>query len=1116
LDTAPIDVYRRQIEKALQAGNSTEHTHRPALKTLIEALAKGVTATNEPKRVECGAPDFVVSRKAHHGPVTLGYIEAKDVGKALDEIERSDQMKRYLPALPNLILTDYLEFRWYIGGNRRQSARIARVSKGGKLVPEKDGAKAVSDLLTEFLSQKAEPINDPKTLALRMARLTHFIRDMNVAAFEKRLASATLRDLHRAFEEALIPDLPIPQFADMFAQTLAYGLFAARCNHRGPAGSFKRLGAASEIPKTNPFLRQLFETVTGTALDDEPFVGFVDDLAQLLADTDIDAVLADFGKRTARQDPVVHFYETFLAAYDPKLRESRGVYYTPEPVVSYIVRSVDHLLKTHFGCPSGLADRTTVEYEREEKNGGKAKRVKVTSPRVLILDPACGTGTFLYSVVDQIRTDFIRQGNAGMWPGYVRNHLLPRIFGFELLMAPYAVAHFKLGMQLAGQDLPPAQREKWAYDFSGDERLGVFLTNTLEEAEWRAQMEFGFLRRLTEEANATVRIKRELPILAVVGNPPYSGHSANRSWEIKKGKRVRTFIGQLIEDYHSVDGQPLGEKNPKWLQDDYVKFIRWGQWRIERTGAGILAFITNNGYLDNPTFRGMRQQLMNAFTGIYILDLHGSSKKKETAPDGSKDENVFDIQQGVTLGIFIKKPNEPSPAKVFHADLWGRREAKYKTLFEADVKTTNWEELDPQPPSYLFIPQETRLRAEYERGWKATDIMPLNAIALNSHRDDFAVAFDKAELEKRIDDLISKQETDEELRIKYGLYDTSDFNLTRARVSLRRAKSPHTFAVSCLYRPFDYRFLLCHSEILDRPRPELNSHFIGRENLSLVTTRQTREPFATLAVDRICGQHKIVAAYDGSSVFPLFLYPDSEHNKKGQAELDVQASPWLPGKGGRKPNLNPKFVADLEKRLRFSFALDGKGDLKKTFGPEDVFDYIYAVFHSPTYRVRYAEFLKSDFPRVPLTSDVNLFRSLCGLGGKLVALHLLGARQLEKPIARYPVNGSNLVEKGFPRYLAPGEPELGTGTPLKAGRVYINGSKQQTPSDGQYFEGVPPEVWNFHIGGYQVCEKWLKDRGGRKLIYADLEHYSKVVTAIQETIHLMAEIDAAIPNWPIE
>ena len=591
--------YLAAIRNNLAQGDATEHTHRPALKAFLEAVGQGVTATNEPKRVQCGAPDYIVSRKSQHGPVTLGYIEAKDVGKPLDEIERSEQMKRYRSALPNLILTDYLEFRWYVGGDHRQSARLARVSKDSKIKPDQDGAKAVSDLLAAFLSQQAEPIHDPKALALRMARLTHFIRDMIVKAFEKQAASATLRDLHQAFEKALIPDLPTPQFADMFAQTLAYGLFAARCNHHGRRGSFKRLGAASEIPKTNPFLRQLFETITGTALDEEPFVGFVDDLAQLLADTEIEAVLADFGKRTKRQDPVVHFYETFLAAYDPKLREARGVYYTPEPVVSYIVRSVDHLLKTRFGCPKGLADTATVEYEREEENGGKLKKVKASAPRVLILDPACGTGTFLYTVIDHIREEFVRQGNAGMWSGYVRNHLLPRIFGFELLMAPYAVAHFKLGMQLAGHDLHPAQREKWAYDFSGDERLGVFLTNTLEEAERRAQMEFGFLRTLTEEANASVRIKRELPILAVIGNPPYSGHSANRSWEIKEGKRIRTFIGNLLQDYYTVDGQPLGERNPKWLQDDYVKFLRFAQWRIERTGQGILAFITNHGYLDN-------------------------------------------------------------------------------------------------------------------------------------------------------------------------------------------------------------------------------------------------------------------------------------------------------------------------------------------------------------------------------------------------------------------------------------------------------------------------------------------------------------------------------------
>ncbi|MGH9350974.1 MAG: type ISP restriction/modification enzyme, partial [Terriglobia bacterium] len=453
------------------------------------------------------------------------------------------------------------------------------------------------DLLSGFLAQAAEPINDPKALALRMARLTHFIRDMIVTAFERDSASATLRDLHKAFEAALIPDLLIPQFADMFAQTLAYGLFAARCNHRGPKGTFKRLGAASEIPKTNPFLRQLFETITGTALDEEPYAGFVDDLAQLLADTDIDAVLADFGKRTARQDPVVHFYETFLAAYDPKLRESRGVYYTPEPVVSYLVRSVDYLLKTRFGCPNGLADTATVEYEREEENGGKRRKVNATSPRVLILDPACGTGTFLYAVIDHIRSEFMRQGNAGMWSGYVRNHLLPRIFGFELLMAPYAVAHFKLGMQLAGHDLTSAQREKWAYDFSGEERLGVYLTNTLEEAERRAETLFGPLRVISQEANAAAGIKRDLPILAVIGNPPYSGISANMGAWIDGLLKGTLPNGERVPSYYEVDGKPLGEKKV-WLQDDYVKFIRWGQWRIDRTGAGILAFITNHGYLD--------------------------------------------------------------------------------------------------------------------------------------------------------------------------------------------------------------------------------------------------------------------------------------------------------------------------------------------------------------------------------------------------------------------------------------------------------------------------------------------------------------------------------------
>jgi predicted helicase len=1114
---SPVDAYRREIEQALRAGNATEHTHRPALKTLIESLASGITATNEPRRVECGAPDFVVSRKSQHGPLTIGYLEAKDVGRDLAEVEKSEQMRRYLPALHNLILTDYLEFRWYIGGEHRQTVRLARTSKAGKLTPEEGGARAVSDLLSAFLTQEAQPITDPKTLALQMARLTHFIRDMIVTAFEKHSASSTLLDLHEAFEKALIPDLPIPQFADMFAQTLAYGLFAARCNHRGPRGTFKRLGAAAEIPKTNPFLRQLFETITGNALDEEAFVGFVDDLAQLLADTDIGAVLADFGKRTARQDPVVHFYETFLAAYDPKLRELRGVYYTPEPVVSYLVRSTDHLLKTRFACPHGLADTSTVEYEREEDNGKKPNASKATSPRVLILDPACGTGTFLYGVVDHIRAEFLKQGNAGMWSGYVRNHLLSRIFGFELLMAPYAVAHFKLGMQLAGHDLTPAQQEKWSYDFSGDERLGVYLTNTLEEAERRAETLFGPLRVITQEANAASDIKRNLPILAVVGNPPYSGHSANRSWEIEKGKRVPTFIGKLIQDYYSVDGQPLGEKNPKWLQDDYVKFIRWGQWRIQRTGAGILAFISNHGYLDNPTFRGMRRSLMNLFTEIYVLNLHGNSKKRERCPDGSPDENVFDIQQGVTLGIFVKEPDKAGPAKVFHADLWGLREIKYKYLFEADILTSKWTELAPQSPAYLFLPQSHELLGEYEGGWKIPEVFPLNSVGIVSARDSLAVAWSSEQIWKTVKDFVSLSPEDARDRYELGK-DAEDWKVKTAQEDVRSSGPKRENIAPILYRPFDNRFTYYTGRsrgFICRPRSEVMPNMIKGPNLGLVWTRPASPNYefsvtCTRFTADQCAVGNKTAGAGISYLGPLYVF-DSGERKGQQIHLHERASA-----DKSKPNLDSDFVAQLGSRLQLSFIESGSGDLKKTFGPDDVFNYIYAVFHSPTYRSRYAEFLKSDFPRVPLTSDVRLFRSLCGLGAELVALHLLESPKLEKPIARYPAKGQNLVEGTSPRFLARGELEPGTRKRLDSGRVYINKGDPPETGKGQYFEGVSSEVWNFQVGGYQVCDKWLKDRRGRTLSYEDLEHYQKVVTALSETIRLMAEIDAAIPKWPME
>ena len=1113
--------YLAEVKREFGTGEATEHTHRAALKGLVESFAPDIVAINEPKHVECGAPDYVVKR----GDLSVGYIEAKDVGKSLDEAERSEQLDRYLRSLENLVLTDYLEFRWYHRGEFRESARLARLTRDGKIVSEKKGEAEVAQLFESFLDQTPAPITSSKELSERLARLAHLIRDAVVRAFEQVLASDHLSNLRRAFAEVLIPDLDLPEktaeFADMYSQTIVYGLFAARCNHQGPA-PFRRLGAAREIPRTNPFLRQLFETITGTALDDEPYVGYVDDVVAILDHTDLDSVLADFGKRTKQEDPVVHFYETFLAAYDPKLRERRGVYYTPEPVVSYIVRSVDSILKTHFGLGGGLMDSSTVEYEEESAaldsrgrpdRGKLPVRAKKTGPRVLILDPACGTGTFLYAVIDQIRRDFMEHGNAGFWSAYVRDHLLPRIFGFELLMAPYAVAHFKLGMELAGQDLKEDERRDWVYDFKSDERLGVYLTNTLEEAENPWKNLWGY-EAIGEEARSASVVKRDKPIMVVIGNPPYSGHSSNRSWEMVNGKRTPTFIGNILQDYYQVDGKPLGERTPKWLQDDYVKFIRWGQWRIEQTGGGILAFITNHGYLDNPTFRGMRQQLMETYSEIYILDLHGNAKKKESAPDGSKDENVFDIQQGVAIGIFVKTPEKKGTAKVYHAELWGLREDKYQKLLDMNTITTNFTQLSPQSPFYLFIPQNIKLLDEYERGWKVTEIMPLNGVGMTTARDRVVVDFETTPLIERAQIFRDSHLSDKDVCHQLNIPLKMGWNIANARKMIRQVTDLSACVKPVLYRPFDSRLIFYHDSLVWRTVKQVMNHMIAGENFGLCTNRQVNGEFHHILCSRniISDCTVSLATRERTYLFPLYLYPSPAENSSRQKSLS--SADWPPGKDGRVPNLSPEFVAEMEERLGLEFVTDGRGDRESTFGPEDVFDYIYAVFFSPSYRERYAEFLKIDFPRVPLTSDREMFLRLVKLGGELVALHLLESPLLGKTVTRYPVVGDNRVEKGYPKYFAPGEAEPGSkgsdgdGAVLEAGRVYINKS--------QYFEGVPPQVWEFQVGGYQVCDKWLKDRRGRQLSYEDLTHYQKMIVALKETIRLMGEVDSAVGEWPLE
>ena len=1109
--------YLTRIEKAFQRGDATEHTYRAAFQELLQSLAD-VDATNEPKHAKCGAPDYVITRRKDG--LTLGYVEAKDIGIDLAETEKTEQLRRYQAHLPNLLLTDYLEVRWFVQGERgmekRGSGALGRVTSSGKIVSDPDEQAKALQLLRSFLAHKPVQINSASDLALRLAHLTHMVRDTIVEAFASGEESSQLRDWREAFAETLLPELAKQaddkeeakvraEFADMFAQTLAYGLFSARA--AGPGGKFTREKARALVPRTNPFLRHFFEQITGSALEDEPFAGFVEDIIQTLDIAGMDDILGDFGKRGRRSDPVVHFYETFLQAYDPKLRELRGVYYTPEPVVNYIVESLDLLLKSKFGLKDGLADRSQITVTREEAG----KEITETSHRVLILDPATGTATFLYRVLDFIREQFERKKKLGAWGDYVHEHLLPRLFGFELLMAPYAVAHFKIGLALAAWDKEPLFRQGLSYEPQRGERINIFLTNTLEDLEETAQ-QLGPLRMLSDEANAAFEVKQNKPVLVILGNPPYSGHSANKG----------AWIGKLVRDYYTCDGQPLGERNPKWLQDDYVKFIRWAQWRIDQTGQGVLAFITNHGYLDNPTFRGMRQSLMATFDEIYLIDLHGNVKKKEIDPaTGVQDKNVFDIQQGVAIGIFVKLPPDAKRKKkacvVRHADLHGNQRAKkYEWLDGHNVENTKWATLKPKSPNYYFYPRDTALEEEYEEGWKITDAMPFCSIGANSHRDSFAISFTAHEAKRHLRDLADPLLPAHKVLEKYGLTESDDWSVTFAREFDLKKVTPSR----CLYRPFDERFMLFGRFAFDRPREELNHHF-AEENLGLISTRQTKEKFSVFSTRLPLGQHKIATPYDGSYVSPLYLY---RNGKLPDDDLFVREEPEEPA---RRPNLSADFIADFCAKLKVKFVPDGLGHPKKReVGPELIFHYAYAVFHSPAYRARYAEFLRTDFPRLPLTSDYELFRELVGLGGQLVDLHARGHGEGKGP--SFPIKGDNVIEEV--RYQPPsGKSEggrrksEGKGAPVggvpssefrlptspSPGRVWIN--------DRQHFEPVPPEAWAHPIGGYQPAERWLKDRLGRTLGYDDLTAYARIVHALGETRRLMAEIDTTIAShggWP--
>ena len=1036
-----IKQYLKEIEKELLKSHATEHTHRPALKTFIESFNNDITASNEPKKVECGAPDFIITS----GNIPIGYIEAKDVDSNLNKAERSEQLTRYRKSLSNLILTDYLEFRWYVNGEHQETVRLASVTKASKVKRTKKDAEKISDLLQRFLTQKTPTVVNPKDLAQRMAAQARMIKNLIEETFSRESKRGMLHAQLKAFQDTLIPDLTPEQFADMYAQTIAYGLFAARVRVQNEE-NFSREKAAWNLPKTNPFLRKLFNEIAGPDLDDR-IAWLVDDLARLMSKANMTKILKDFGKSTRQEDPIVHFYETFLSVYDPEERQARGVYYTPEHVVFYIVRSLDHIVKNNFDRPLGLGDTNT-----------------------FILDPAVGTATFLYFVIQQIHETLINMGQAGSWNDYVSKHLLPRVFGFELLMAPYAVAHMKLGVQL----------QQTNYDFKGEQRLGIYLTNTLEEAILKAET-LGFAGFITEEANAAADVKKEKPIMVILGNPPYSVKSAN------KGKHIES----LMKRYKTAVRH---EQNIQPLSDDYIKFIRFAHDRIEKTGYGVVGMITNYTYLSGLIHRGMREELFKSFDEIFILNLHGDSRIGEKSPGVTPEQNVFDIKQGVAISIFIKRRGrKKSTCSVKYADLWGSREEKYNYLLQNNVSTTDWKELNPVAPYYFFVFKDFDLQTEYENGWSLSDIFLSSSTCVETGKDKYLIAFKSEKIKEVIKAFADPTNTDSELSEKYQIRDTSGWPVSRRRKKLISVGFDQSKIVPIYYRPFDLRYTY-FSDFLRRSHKNNMQHMLSK-NLALVSTRQiTTLPFSHVMVANHISEYKASSTDRNCYLFPLYTYISPEGSDD---------SLFAKQRDKRKANLSSKFIAAVQKRLSIRFIPDGKGDLKKNFGPEDIIHYSYAVFNSPAYRERYSEFLKIDFLRLPITSSLKQFKALTGKGKELFSLHLMDAPELSKLYTKFPVSNSN--EVGKISYVKPTQKGKGKKVP---GRVYIN--------KNQYFEGIDPKVWEFEIGGYKVLQKWLKARKGHNLSFDDTMHYQKIIVAIKETMRIMEEIDNLIPSWPIK
>ena len=1008
--------YFKEIHKIYTGGDFREESFYSSLKSLIEECCKLFRIEAEasvlilPKKTEAGIPDFRIGKNGE----IVGYIEAKSPDANLRETEDSQQLKRYRDSLPNLILTNFLQFRLYRNGDLIDNVEVGRqfTLQRVKYPPVPEKLDLFYELLQKFFSFSTPRIQKSSDLSIELAKRTRFLE--HILQEELSRENEEVTRYYKAFRQELIETLTKERFADLYAQTITYGLFAARMKVQN---GFKRETAWKFIPEGLPLLKEIFYSMTGPHFP-ESLTWIVDDISQILEKADISSILKEFKTTRWEEDPVIHFYETFLATYNPAERQRLGVYYTPLPVVSYIVRSIHKLLKGKFGKSEGLA-----------------------TSDVTLLDPAAGTLTFIVQAIKEVKRELEEKKKEGLITSYIEEHILPHFHAFEILVAPYTVGHFKVSMVL----------EDMGYRFKKDERFQFYLTNTLE---MKTPRQMSFLIDLTKEAQEANRIKEKVPIMVVTGNPPYSVSSENKS----------EFIENLMDDYKE---DVRKERNIQPLSDDYIKFIRFAHWKIAQAGKGILGFITNNSYLSGIIHRGMRRRLLETFDEVYILNLHGSSRIGEETPENGKDENVFDIQQGVAIVLYVKLEKSPKEKKVYYADLWGLREKKYAYLFGNDVQTTDWQELKPITPYYFFVPKDFTLQSEYEKFWKITDIFRKWSSGVETGKDDRLVGFTPEEKVKVFLDIFDPKITIRDLEVYYDLKPTSGWNMrTRRRELFRKGE---TFSrrniVSYAYRPFDIRFTY-YCEFLRRPHLAFMNN-LRQENLSLLCMREVliKSGFSHIfVIDLISDRRMFLSNRGAPYFFPLYLYPEQPKDQLFSQEKS---------KPERVPNFTPEFLQAI----------------KELFGsepaPEEIFYYIYAVLYSPTYRKRYQEFLKIDFPRIPLPEDYEVFKELSNFGKELVDLHLLKAPPLDETEIGFPKGGSNTVERVF----------------------YNEGNQRVFINKEQYFEAISKEIWDYRIGAYQVMEKYLKDRKTRKLSLNEINHYMKMAKAIRLTSELQEKID---------